>query len=172
VEESGTKGMRVQVLANDFRAGVGRYFAAVLRQLGYRASARVLDDFGEYFDYLFDHRNRVQLATVGWAADYIAPANFLQVNFACPSFTPGGELNDSEVYDPRINTLIRRAAETQMADPALGLAAWAKADRALSDQAPAVFLDNPRTLVLVSKRVGNYQSHPQFGPLIDQLWVK
>jgi ABC-type transport system substrate-binding protein len=81
-------------------------------------------------------------------------------------------LNDSEFCDPRIDTLMRRAAETQIADPALGLAAWAKADRALSNQAPAVFLDNPRTLVLVSKRVGNYQSHPQFGPLIDQLWVK
>jgi hypothetical protein len=31
---------------------------------------------------------------------------------------------------------------------------------------------NPRNAALVSKRVGNYQSHPLLGTLLDQLWVK
>jgi hypothetical protein len=35
-----------------------------------------------------------------------------------------------------------------------------------------VSLVNTRGLALVSKRVGNYQYHPQFGPLLDQLWVQ
>ena len=30
----------------------------------------------------------------------------------------------------------------------------------------------PRNVDLVSKRVGNYQHHPLFGVLLDQLWVK
>jgi hypothetical protein len=31
---------------------------------------------------------------------------------------------------------------------------------------------NLMTVVFVSKRVGNYQFHPQWGLLLDQLWVK
>jgi hypothetical protein len=31
---------------------------------------------------------------------------------------------------------------------------------------------NPRNATLVSKRVGNYQSHPLLGTLLDQHWVK
>jgi hypothetical protein len=29
-----------------------------------------------------------------------------------------------------------------------------------------------RNIDLVSKRVGNYQHHPLFGVLLDQLWVR
>ena len=31
---------------------------------------------------------------------------------------------------------------------------------------------NPRIVDFVSARVGNYQYHPQWGVLLDQLWVK
>jgi peptide/nickel transport system substrate-binding protein len=31
---------------------------------------------------------------------------------------------------------------------------------------------NGREVDLVSKRVGNYEYHPQWGALLDQLWVK
>jgi hypothetical protein len=31
---------------------------------------------------------------------------------------------------------------------------------------------NRQNVDLVSERVGNYQYHPQWGPLLDQLWVK
>jgi hypothetical protein len=33
-------------------------------------------------------------------------------------------------------------------------------------------LYNPRALVVVSARVGNYQFHPLWQLLIDQLWVR
>lgn len=171
VEESGTKGMRVQMFANRPRERVGRYIVKLLKELGYRASLRVIDDFGKYYAYVYGHERPVQLATSGWVADYIAPANFLQVNFACPSHAPLG-VNDSEFCDPRIDELMRRAAEAQIEDPAVGLALWAKVDRAVADEAATVFLDNPRSTILVSKRVGNFQPHPEYGPLLDQLWVK
>jgi hypothetical protein len=44
--------------------------------------------------------------------------------------------------------------------------------RRLDAAAPAVPLVNRRTVVLVSKRVGNYQHHSLWGPLLDQLWVR
>ena len=49
---------------------------------------------------------------------------------------------------------------------------WVEIGRELVDQAPWVPLYNPRALVVVSARVGNYQFHPLWQLLIDQLWVR
>ena len=38
--------------------------------------------------------------------------------------------------------------------------------------APAIPLFNRRSLLLVSDRVGNAQTHPELGPLLDQFWVR
>ena len=49
---------------------------------------------------------------------------------------------------------------------------WAHIDHKIVGQAPWVPLYNPRALVLVSPRVGNYQFDPFWTVLIDQLWVQ
>jgi ABC-type transport system substrate-binding protein len=49
---------------------------------------------------------------------------------------------------------------------------WAQNDRRIVDQAPWVPLYNTRSADFVSERVGNYQHHPQWGVLVDQLWVR
>jgi peptide/nickel transport system substrate-binding protein len=67
---------------------------------------------------------------------------------------------------------MRRAAALQASDPARANELWADVDRALTDRAVAVFTSSMRNVVFVSERVGNYQSHPQSGTLLDQLWVK
>jgi hypothetical protein len=48
----------------------------------------------------------------------------------------------------------------------------AKADRMLVDEAPIAALVNQLENDFVSARVGNYQHHPQWGILLDQLWVQ
>lgn len=40
------------------------------------------------------------------------------------------------------------------------------------DEAAAVPLVNQRVVGFVSERVGNYQLHPQWLTLLDQLWVR
>jgi len=49
---------------------------------------------------------------------------------------------------------------------------WADIDWEIVDQAPWVPLYNRRALVVLSVRVGNYQFHPLWELLIDQLWVR
>jgi hypothetical protein len=39
------------------------------------------------------------------------------------------------------------------------------------DAAPWLPLVIQQSVELVSKRVGNYQYHPQYGSLIEQLWL-
>ena len=55
-------------------------------------------------------------------------------------------------------------------DAARGL--WERIDRQTVDQAPWVPLVNPKSVEVLSKRVGNYQYEPQLGVLIDQLWTR
>src|SRR5829696_6456241 len=57
-------------------------------------------------------------------------------------------------------------------DAADAAQAWAQIDRLLVDEAPAVPLYTLRQADFVSKRVGNYVFNPEFGVLLDQLWVR
>jgi ABC-type transport system substrate-binding protein len=49
---------------------------------------------------------------------------------------------------------------------------WARADRIATRQAPLVALFDDSGAVFVSARVRNYQESPQYGPLVDQMWVR
>ena len=65
-----------------------------------------------------------------------------------------------------------RARALESGNPNAAGSLWARIDRELADQAPWVPLYNPRALVVLSARVGNYQFHPFWTVLIDQLWVR
>jgi len=49
---------------------------------------------------------------------------------------------------------------------------WARVDREIVNHAPVVPLFTLKNADIVSERVGNYQYNPQWGVLIDQLWVR
>jgi YVTN family beta-propeller protein len=177
VAASGTRGMSVEVFAYEAsgrleRVKYARYFAALLRRLGYRSSVRVISGIPEYVDYVGDSRNRVQIGTIGWVVD--TPSGFLRGLFSCRSFRPADRLNRnlSELCDHRIDGQMAEAAAVQASDPVWATALWAAVDGALADRAAAVPLIHRSAVVLVSERVGNYQYHPQLGTLLDQLWVE
>jgi hypothetical protein len=148
----------------DYKAGVGRYFARLLDDLGFRTTLTIQP--GASYDIYSPHTR----ATAGMAAsgaDYLAPSTFIEPIFAC---TPGsGDApNPSHLCDRTLHRLIDRAVRTPPADAA---GAWAAADRRVVDLAQVVPLTNRRSVVLVSKRVGNVKTHGQWFTLLDQLWV-
>jgi hypothetical protein len=67
---------------------------------------------------------------------------------------------------------MKEAAALEASDPVRADELWATVDRTLVDRAVTVPWRNPRNRVLVSKRVGNVQSHPLWGTLLGPLWVK
>jgi YVTN family beta-propeller protein len=177
VEVSGTKGMRVEVFAYEQfgRIETGRYVVSLLRRLGYRSSLRVIPELvPDYLGHVGQSRNRAQIGTFGWYADSASAALFLRDLFSCASFQPesASNLNLSRFCDPAIDATMARAVDLQSSDPVRANALWAEADRALVDQAAAVPLVNQHVVGFVSERVGNYQLHPQWLTLLDQLWVK
>jgi YVTN family beta-propeller protein len=175
VAASGTRGMSVEVVG--WRGGpeleAARYFADLLRQLGYRSTLTVLRDFEASRTYDWSLR-RAQIVRSTLNQPSATPSVFFEL-FSCTTF--GGlyalpEVFSIEFCDPGIDAQMRRAAAAQRSDPVRATALWKEVDRALVDHVPVVPLTNRRQVVFVSERVGNFQYHPQLGTLFDQLWVR
>jgi YVTN family beta-propeller protein len=168
VAKSGRAGERVVVWVPDFQREVGRYFVALLHDLGFRASLRV-NDSGRHFGAIYDPLTRAQIGFVGWVLDYVSPSDIIGPHFTCASLADRRPDNASYFCDRALARQYDRALAAQGAEAA---ERWAAADRRIVDLAPAVPMTNHRGLVFVSKRVGNVQSHLQWGTLLDQLWVR
>jgi len=177
VRASGTRGDHVTVLTSRIgfpfpSLATGRYLVSVLDRLGYRASLRIVPLY-VYFNVLGDSRNRVQAGFFTWVQDYPAPSDFIDPLFKCGSFVPRdrGNVNDAEFCDRRIDAQATQAVSIESRDPGMAAVRWAAIDREIVNQAPWVSLYNSRNLTLLSTRPGNYQYHPYWNLLIDQLWV-
>jgi peptide/nickel transport system substrate-binding protein len=177
VHASGTAGAKVTVLAGGWETGnpsraAGRYFVSILDQLGYRASLRMIP-YGIYDRRAFDSSAQAQIGEFSWYQDYPAPADFTVPLFTCHSFAPHNpnNLNVSEFCNRRIDTEVARARQLGANHPDVAGMLWAQIDRDIVGQAPWVPLFNPNVLVLQSRRVGNFQLHPFWNLLLDQIWV-
>ncbi|MEO8690859.1 MAG: ABC transporter substrate-binding protein [Solirubrobacteraceae bacterium] len=166
VAASGRAGERVLVTVLPWKAKVGRYYARLLDDLGFPTTLRVKapEDYDAY-----ELSNHAQTGIAEWGSDYLAPSTFVEPNFKCGRETDPSNLNLSRLCDRLLERQFDRAHEKPAAESG---AAWAAADRRVTDLAAAVPLTNRRSVVLVSKRVGNVQTHSQWFTLLDQLWVR
>jgi peptide/nickel transport system substrate-binding protein len=178
VKASGTRGAKVTVVSGGFGTQIpvtatGRYLVSVLDELGYRASLQVIPGPDAYVRRLYDSRQRTQIGWFSWYQDYPAPSDFIRTLLTCQSFLPGnpGNINAAEFCNQRIDAQVTHALALQPRDPSAAWALWARIDHEIVGQAPWVPVYNPRSLVLLSARVGNYQFDPYWSVLIDQLWV-
>jgi peptide/nickel transport system substrate-binding protein len=160
VAMSHTGGRRVVIGTFQFQTYLARPLIATLARLGYRPVLRNLPSTGTTYTG-FDG------VLQGWLKDFAAASDFID-----PLFTCQGSVNPTRFCDPAIDAQVRRAATAQLSDPVTADAAWARTDRGLVDKAAAIPLFTYQAATLLSKRVGNYQFNPQWGPLLDQLWVR
>jgi peptide/nickel transport system substrate-binding protein len=170
IRQSGTKGVNVTVWGYSEKGNIVRYFAALLHRLGYHSSTRLFPDYGTYRMNAADSRMRAQIGIEAWGADVGAASNFTPP-FLCTSFAPrtADNLNEAEFCDRDIEARIKAAhAATGPGANAL----WNDVYHRLADAAPTVPLVTRRTVTLVSNRVANFQRHPLWSTLLDQLWVR
>jgi ABC-type transport system substrate-binding protein/DNA-binding SARP family transcriptional activator len=176
VAASGTSGQKVIFWTSaeaPFGRPVGNLALATLKQLGYAVKLKIVPgDVHGYFDKILDPRSHAQAGFNGWGADYPAASGFFSQVFTCPALQPANQVNPSHTCNRRVDRAVERALTLQTTAPAASNAAWVAADRLVTNIAPWVPLLNPRTVVVVSRRVQNVQSNPQWGLLIDQIWVK
>ncbi len=135
-------------------------------------SVKVFPDIDAYFDALPRAlpSGLPQAGINGWFADYPAASNFFSLVLC--STAGDRSVNHSGFCSREFDAKVKHATVLQAQDPHAAAKLWTEVDRDLTDLAPLVRTYTPRNVDLVSKRVGNYQHHPLFGVLLDQLWVK
>jgi YVTN family beta-propeller protein len=175
VDDAGTKGMHVTIWTwATFKAPV-EYVASVLQKLGYPTSVKTFADFGAFWLYVTDSRNRAQASAYWDQATDPWPGQLTNL-LTCAEFVPndssGANQNTSGFCDPSVDRLVNQANATQSSDPAAAVPVWTNVDKHLVDEAPVIPLIIPQDLDLVSPRVGNYQHSPTWEILLDQLWVQ
>jgi peptide/nickel transport system substrate-binding protein len=147
----------------------GRFMVSLLNSIGLRAHLELVPpgpDFSGYFRRVFDPRTRAQFGFEEWLSDYPSPGGFLPPLFSC------GSNNASEFCNPEIDRRFAAALKAQAQNPGAAPALWQGAERAVLAQAPVVPADNPKNVAFVAGGVGNFQYHPEWGVLLDQLWLK
>src|SRR5579859_96054 len=175
VTASGTKGESVTIVNPSFPLGqsTGLYFEGVLKQLGYKASLKLLAPAVQD-PYAKDSRHRVQISMSVWYQDYQAASDFLNILTGCGSFQQGSgsQPNISEFCDPTIQKLMNQALALETTNQNGANSLWAQVDQQVTNQAPMVVMFNPAVVDFVAKRIGHYEYNPQWGFLVDQAWVQ
>jgi len=166
VAASGTRGARVVVWSSPRALAWMSPIISALRQLGYRARIRFAGEDDPSITAL-PRRVIIQAAQQARVAEYPAASSMVHP-FTCRARTP----NLPSFCDHAIDHAIYRALKLQPSDPHAASDLWARIDSIIVDRAAAVPLANPRRIDFLSKRVGNYQYHPLWGMLLDQLWVR
>jgi ABC-type transport system substrate-binding protein/class 3 adenylate cyclase/DNA-binding beta-propeller fold protein YncE len=169
VSASGTRGTKVTIWASPdaFRGvgvPIGQYLVDLLDRLGFDATLKVVTS-DRYSSAISDPSQHVQMAYLAWGSDYLAESGFI------PALTCAATGND-RFCDPTIERRIEQAASMQATDPARSHRLWSSLEHYLVDRAPWVPLGNNVFTSLVSKRLGNYQFHPYWALLYDQMWVR
>jgi YVTN family beta-propeller protein len=175
VHASGTAGKAVTVWVPGPIAVQGRFMVAVLKSLGYRARLHTINDPEKYFILAADSRSRIQTGYYGWGSDFPSESSFIEPQFACSAYVPASPFrttNPSGFCSRSLDRLFRHASAVEALNPPAAGALWQRAERLILAQAPVVPTYNRQNVDLLSKRVGNYQYHPQWGALVDQFWVR
>jgi len=175
VEESGTKGQKVTIIAEDTAVSkaIGVYLQSVLKEIGYDAEVKPISP-NIQFTYIQNTNNKVQMSISQWYQDYPAASDFLNILFGCASFTPGSDssINISGFCDKGIQAKMDAALALAVTDPDGANKQWAEIDKAVVDAAAAVPLFTPKHVDFVSKRLGNFQFNSQYYWMVSQSWVK
>jgi peptide/nickel transport system substrate-binding protein len=174
VRLSGTSGQPVTVWVPGPIAVQGQFMVSVLKALGYRARLHTAKDPQKYFGLVTDSRERIQIGYYGWGSDFPSESSFLVPEVSCSAFipaTPFETTNASELCNASLDRQLAHAAAVQAVNPPAARALWRRAELTVLALAPVVPTYNKQNVDLLAKRVGNYQYHPEWGVLIDQLWV-
>jgi peptide/nickel transport system substrate-binding protein len=169
VRQSGTSGARVTLLQfTSIKRKMGQMIVSTLRKIGYRAQLEDVSPdtfFGPRQSQLY---RSVQAGTDDWYADYVAPSDFFVPLVACGQIgTNGGRF-----CDPSLDERIHKALTDQSLRAGVALQEWTAIDRWIVDNAVDVPISNALEADFLARRVGDFQFSPQWGVLVDQLWVR
>jgi peptide/nickel transport system substrate-binding protein len=174
VRQSGTSG--AHVIVQDVTSPGGQLaneVMATLRTIGYRAAPQKMTQAQANSGDLQKFAYRADVGGLIYRVDYVAPSDFFEPTVTCKAAKLGpAEGNYGRFCDPRLDARINQALADQAQQPGLAIKEWTAIDRTVANDAAVVPMANLVEPDFVSRRVGNFEYNPQWGMLIDQLWVR
>jgi peptide/nickel transport system substrate-binding protein len=146
----------------------------LLTTLGFRVRLRSVG-VNTYFARIADSRTRAQIGYLGWFSDFPSDAGFLPPQFTCSAFikaNPQRNQDPSGYCNPAVDRKLADASAAQSQDPPEAAALWQRGERMILDDAPLVPTYNKDNVSFIGSNVGNFEENPQWGVLVDQLWVR
>jgi peptide/nickel transport system substrate-binding protein len=175
VAVSGTRGTPITIYdGGTFNADdnpAGQYLAQVFRRLGY--PTRWVSGI-EAQERFADSRDKQQALLTVDAPEYLSASQMLRAELSCQQYIPDSPNNGnySEYCSPKLDHLMNGALAAEGENSPAATRLWAQADRFATGQALEVPLVTPTSVGFVSARVGNYEFSQQYGPMVDQMWVR
>jgi peptide/nickel transport system substrate-binding protein len=168
VRKSGTLGARVTLAVPPGGRGYAHALVASMRKIGYRARLVQLPPSA----FAPSDPARFQAGLFGWYSDYVAPAQFFEPLLSCSAVASPTGVNIGGFCDHSLDASIDAALSNETLKPGVASQQWAAIDRMATDTGAVVPLSNQLESDFVASRVGNYHYNPQWGMLVDQLWVR
>jgi ABC-type oligopeptide transport system substrate-binding subunit len=110
-----------------------------------------------------------------WISDVPSASEFFEPFLRCAAYDPAHPprtTNAGGWCDPRLERLITRAEDADVADPRRAQRIWARAEQRTIDRAPLVPGITSRAIELVSPRTGHFTLDADSQLRLDQLWVR
>lgn len=142
-----------------------------LRRIGYRATLDARFEPPRYVEWTLDPRSGAQAGGAAWFGDKPSASNVIEPLLACPPDN-AATFNQAQFCDRTLDARMQRAHGLEATEPGAANAIWAGLDRELVRRAPIVPILSGETVQVTSERVGNYQYHLRYGPLLAQAWVR
>jgi ABC-type oligopeptide transport system substrate-binding subunit len=134
------------------------------QNLGVDVRIRQMDN-SSYMDSLSRDKDRFQMFSLGWVADYADPQNFLDILFHSKSTE-----NHTQYASPDVDRLLERARGER--DNAVRMRLYQEAEALILKDAPWVPLWHSKRYVLVKPYVQGYTSPPMVVPWLRSISLK
>ena len=169
VKSSGTEGASVTVWTNnkDPRPAIGDYLRDVLKQIGYKAKTKVLDQ-QVYFGTIGQKKTRAQVGFTDWYQDFPHPADFFEPNLSKAALESSPTFNFQFKSNPKVDEGLEKL--TPEADPSKVADQWAELDRAVIEDANAAVYGHELSSSFFSERM-NFEDCSGVHPVYKSDWA-
>ena len=143
---------------------MGTVIQANLAAVGVRAKIQTM----EWGAYLKKYVDSPDMAEMSWNPSIGDPDHMMYMLLSSDRFPPA--FNAGYYQNPRVDELLRKGRTT--IDDRERVPLYKEAQRLVMEDAPWIFVDHGKQVIVYRKRVQGFKLHPNFDLVLTQVWLQ
>ncbi|HEX7785363.1 MAG TPA: ABC transporter substrate-binding protein [Methylomirabilota bacterium] len=143
---------------------MGTVIQANLAAVGVRAKIQTM----EWGAYLKKYLDSPDMAEMSWNPSIGDPDHMMYMLLSSERFPPA--FNAGYYQNPRVDELLRKGRTT--IDDKERIPLYREAQRLVVEDAPWIFVDHGKQVIIYRKRVQGFKLHPNFDLVLTQVWLQ